>query len=377
MINKYWYPTAFKSWGEEEQEAIQRVIKSDWFTYGEEVKKFETEYALYHGRKYAVAVNSGSSANLVATAALFHLQNNPLKRGDKVAVPAIAWATTYAPLVQWGLDLVLLDANDSWNACPIRSFDAEGVRLVVGCSILGSPAALTHWQTVASTLGAYFLNDDCESLGAKIGQQTTGAFGLMSTSSLFMSHQISAIEGGVILTDDEECYTLCKMLRSHGWTRDTKPTKDFSKQYSFEIFGYNLRPLEMHAAIAGVQLRKLKGFIAARQANARAFKTLTLDLPIKLPVTRSLDPSPFSLHFTVASPEIRLKLVERLREKGIDSRLPTGGSFGKHVYGRPWSSQPTPVADSIHETGMFLGNAPFPIDEQIGAAVEVMQKVLL
>ena len=109
MREDYWYPCAFSHWNEEETSAIFRVIASGRHTQGEEVEAFEAEFAAYHGMKHAIAVNSGSSANLVAVAALFAKENNPLKRGDKAIVPALAWATTYAPLVQYGLDLVVLD----------------------------------------------------------------------------------------------------------------------------------------------------------------------------------------------------------------------------------------------------------------------------
>ncbi len=180
----------------------------------------------------------------------------------------------------------------------------------------------------------------------------------------------------MVLTNDAECAKLCRILRAHGWTRDVDPPTTFEDSYNFTHFGYNLRPLEMHAAIAREQLKKLKGFVVARQRNLALFRDLTKDIPIKLPVTRSLDPSPFGLPFTVASSEIRSKLVEKLAEAGIDSRLPTGGSFTRHAYGRLWTSQPTPNADRIHDCGMFLGNAPFLIEEQIGAAVDVMRKVL-
>ena len=85
------YPTAFTSWGEAEEQAIDRVLTSRQFTMGPEVKAFETELAAYHRVKHAVMVNSGSSANLIAVAALFHVEKHPLRAGDRVARPAVAW----------------------------------------------------------------------------------------------------------------------------------------------------------------------------------------------------------------------------------------------------------------------------------------------
>ena len=99
------YELAVSTWGDEEIAAIQRVIASDRFTIGPNVAAFEEAFAAYHKQKYAVMVNSGSSANLLAVAALFYKKDRPLQRGDEVIVPAISWATTYHPLQQYGLKL--------------------------------------------------------------------------------------------------------------------------------------------------------------------------------------------------------------------------------------------------------------------------------
>lgn len=371
----FWYPTAFSSWDEREKTAIHRVIASDRFTMGPEVEQFEEEFAGFHKMKYGIMCNSGSSANLLMVAALFAKKEHPLKRGDQVIVPALAWSTTYAPLVNAGLRLKIEDCDNTWcSGLP----DVTGSQLVVGCSILGNPAPLNFLKVAIESHGGYFIEDNCESLGAYYGNDLCGTLGLMNSFSFFHSHQISAVEGGLVLTNDAECARLCRILRAHGWTRDVDPPKTFEDSYNFTHFGYNLRPLEMHAAIAREQLKKLKGFIVARQRNLALFRDLTKDLPIKLPVSRSMDPSPFGLPLTVSSSEMRSRLVAELADAGIDSRLPTGGSFLKHAYGAPWRSQAeTPNADRIHDCGLFIGCAPYPIEEQIGRAVEIMKKVLV
>ena len=103
------YELAVSTWGAEEIDAIQRVIASGRFTIGPNVAAFEEAFAAYHKQKYAVMVNSGSSANLLAVAALFYKKDRPLQRGDEVIVPAISWATTYHPLQQYGLKLKIVD----------------------------------------------------------------------------------------------------------------------------------------------------------------------------------------------------------------------------------------------------------------------------
>ena len=105
------YELASTSWDEKEIEAIQRVIKKNNYTMGEDVKQFEADFEKFTGNKYCVMVNSGSSANLLAIAAMFLKKENPLKRGDEVIVPAVSWATTYYPLYQYGLKLKFVDVD--------------------------------------------------------------------------------------------------------------------------------------------------------------------------------------------------------------------------------------------------------------------------
>ena len=381
-MTDWFYPTAYSLWGDEEEAAIQRVLASRRFTMHDECAQFELAFAAYNDMRHAIMVNSGSSANLLATAALFHLSNNPLRPGDKAIVPAIAWSTTYAPLVQYGLDLVVADVDATWNASVDQRPAYYGrARLVIGCSILGNPAYLSRWVGVARALEAYFIEDNCESLGAQTGVlgdlKRTGTYGLMNTFSFFHSHQLSAIEGGMILTDDDECAALCRLLRNHGNAGFASPTDDFADSYDFRLMAYNVRPLEMHAAIARAQLPKLEEMRRARQQNLNNFLLLSDGLPIQVQ-KRNLPgiPSPFGIAFTVADKETRARLVTALRSNGIDCRLPTGGSFLRHFYAKRWSNQSTPNADWIHDTGLFLGLAPFDILPQIRQAVDVMRAVL-
>jgi CDP-6-deoxy-D-xylo-4-hexulose-3-dehydrase len=372
------YPTAFSCWEDGEQEAIKRVVKSGRFTMGDEVRAFEREFAAFHSRAHGIMVNSGSSANLVATAALFHHPERPLKAGQKALVPALAWPTTYAPLVQHGLELAVAAGGGSWNvelAAP--GFDPEDAALVVACSILGNPADLAGLKSAASVLDAWLLEDNCESLGALTDDgRLCGTFGDLSTFSFFWSHQVSAIEGGMILTDDDELAVLCRIIRAHGWTRDVRIPESFDEEYSFVLHGYNVRPLELHAAIALVQLCKLPHFIEERRRNVGRFWQMIGGFPGIEPPDLRRFPSPFGVHFTLADASRRNALVSALRGAGIDCRLPTGGSLGLHPYGAPWASYRTPRADAIHRAGLFLGCAPFDISDRLEEAARIIKETL-
>ena len=102
------YPLNFSTWDKKENEALKKVIKSNYFTMGSKVEEFEKKFASYLGRKYAVMTNSGSSANLISIASFF-LKSKKLKRNDEVIVPAIGWSTTYSPLQQYGLNIKIVD----------------------------------------------------------------------------------------------------------------------------------------------------------------------------------------------------------------------------------------------------------------------------
>ena len=203
------YELAAPTWGEEEVEAIQRVVKSGRFTMGENVAAFEAAFASYFGAKYAVMVNSGSSANLVAVAALFYKKERPLQRGDEVIVPAISWATTYHPLQQYGLKLKFIDVElDTLNmdVSKLEQALTPRTRAIMAVSILGNPAALDVMRRFADEHGLYFIEDNCESMDAELGGKKTGTFGDLNTFSFFFSHHISTMEGGMVLTDDLEVY---------------------------------------------------------------------------------------------------------------------------------------------------------------------------
>lgn len=356
---------------------MARVINSGRFTMGAETEAFEAELAAHLGRRHAIMVNSGSSANLVAVAAC-HLSTNKSwseVESNNVFVPAIAWATTYAPFAQLKYEFVLADVDDTWNAVPtdLRGSPRRNLpAIIVSCPVLGNAANYLDWEEYPDRPLLVF-EDACESLGAEADDGPCGTLGDVSTLSFFWSHQLSAIEGGAVVTDDDELARLCRLLRNHGnagWG-----SEKFEEQYRFEIFGYNVRPLEMHAAIARAQLRKLSAMCHERRANAAHFRALTTGLPV---VHQRLvgTPAPFGIAFEVDSRVHRYDLAVNLRAEGIDARLPTGGSFLRHPYGAPWRDQQTPRADRIHDCGMFLGCAPFPIPDLIERAVAVMRKVL-
>ena len=385
------YELAASTWGAEEIGAIHRVIASDRYTMGEEVAAFEREFADWHAMKHGVMVNSGSSANLVALASLFFRKDRPLKRGDEAIVPAISWSTTYHPLQQYGMKLRFVDVElDSINMDVSRLEAAltPETRLVVAVSILGNPARLDAIRDFADKHGLYLMEDNCESLGARLPDgRLTGTFGEVNTSSFFFSHHIATMEGGMMLTDDDELAHLARSLRAHGWTRDLpadsavfeRRDDDFFEAYRFILPGYNLRPMEMSGAIGREQIKKLPGFIAERRRNLAIFERLFgPDDRFIIPVEYG-ESSSFSFPI-VLNPKLnpdRKRILGALADANIGFRIVTGGCFLRHDTIRFFDhtiAGGIENAEIIHDYGFFIGNSPFDMTEQIERAYQVLDK---
>lgn len=375
------YELAASTWGEEERDAILAVLDSGRFTMGSRVAAFEEAFASYHGRKYGVMVNSGSSANLVAIAALCHRRERPLQRGDEVIVPAISWATTYHPLHQYGLKLRFVDVElDTLNmdCSQLERALTPRTRAIVGVSILGNPAALDVMRAFADRHGLYFFEDNCESADAELGGRKAGAFGDMSSFSFFFSHHITTMEGGMVLTDDRELFDLLRSLRNHGWTRDLpadttlfeRGANEHFEAYRFILPGYNVRPLEITAAIGVIQLGKLAGMTAQRRRNLALFQAKFAG-DRRFIIQRENGKSSTFAFTIILNPERsvdRERVFAALREADIGFRMITGGNFLRHDVIKYYDYTTVGEmrnADIAHDYGFFVGNHPHDLTPQI------------
>lgn len=162
------YELASSSWGTEEIDAIKRVIESGFYTFGKNVRQFEEDFARFTDHKYSVMVNSGSSANLLAIAAMFYKKENPLKRGDEVIVPAVSWATTYYPLYQYGLHLKFVDVDVNTLNFDLKQLEAaisDKTKMIFAVNLLGNSNDYDEIKRIIGQKDIYLLEDNCESLG--------------------------------------------------------------------------------------------------------------------------------------------------------------------------------------------------------------------
>ena len=380
------FPLATSSWDQAEQDALQRVIKSDMYSMGPEVRSFEEQFAAFFGAKYAVMVNSGSSANLLMTGALFYSKNEDLRlrAGDEIIVPAVSWSTTYYPLAQYGLVQKFVDIDRgtlNYDLDALAAAVTDKTRAIMIVNLLGNPNDFDRIKEIIGDRKIVLLEDNCESMGATFGGKQTGTFAHVGSFSSFFSHHISTMEGGLVTTDDEELYHIMLSMRSHGWTRHlpkencvtgTKSDDPFEESFNFVLPGYNLRPLEMSGALGKEQLKKLPDLIKGRRDNAKLFVDGLSNHPL-FTLQEEIGESSWFGFSLLLRPDIgisRSDLVTKLDSLGFECRPIVAGNFTKNpvmehiphvIHGNLENAQ------YIDVNGLFVGNHHYPIPEAVDA----------
>ena len=361
------YSLASSNWGKEEINAIKSVIKSDRYTMGEEVKKFEKKIAKFYDVSYAIMFNSGSSANLIMIASLFEL--GLIKRGDEVIVPAVSWSTTYFPLYQYGLKIIFVDTDKfgKLNTIEVERAITKKTKIIFNVNLLGFPSKLDILQKIAKKNNLILLEDNCESFGSIYNKKKAGTYGLMGSLSFFYSHHITTMEGGMILTDNLKISEYARSLRAHGWLRDLplnnkilkKSGNLFEDSFKFVLPGYSVRPLEFSAAVGLAQLKKWNKQKIQRLKNAKIFcKLLGKNNKFKIP-NFDKNSTWFGFPIIFNSNKDRNKIIEIFELNGIECRPIVAGNFIKQPVIKKMNYRVSGVlknADNIDSCGLFLGN---------------------
>tara|TARA_B100001173_G_scaffold272929_1_gene251692 strand:- start:153 stop:1256 length:1104 start_codon:yes stop_codon:yes gene_type:complete len=367
------------------------VIDQDNFTMGSYVKKFENHFSKYFKAKYSVMVSSGSTANLLAVAALFFTRDSSLKRGDEVIVPAVSWSTTYFPLQQYGLKLKFVDIDIdtlNYDITALSNAVSNKTKIIMAVNLLGNPNNYDVILDICNENNITLLEDNCESMGATFKNKFAGTFGLMGTFSSFFSHHISTMEGGVVVTDDKELYHILLCLRAHGWTRNlpdtnfvsNKSNNWFDESFRFVLPGYNVRPLEMSGAIGIEQMKKLNSFLENRRKNAKIFKNLFQSSENFIIQEEICNSSWFGFSLIIR-PQSRLnrnEIIKKLSAKNIDCRPIVTGNFTKNEVMRYFDYSihaDLKNADYLHDNGFFVGNHHTCLDNEINYLYEVLNNI--
>jgi CDP-6-deoxy-D-xylo-4-hexulose-3-dehydrase len=387
---KYKYKLSSNTWNQKEIDAINRVVISQNFTMGKEVLNLEKKFANYFGARYCVMSNSGSSANLLGIASLIY--SGKLKKGDEVIVPAVSWSTTYFPLLQYGLKVKFVDIDiDSlnFNLNDLKQAISNQTRMILLVNLLGNNNDFSKISEIIKGKNIILFEDNCESMGSTYSNKYSGTFGIIGTFSSFYSHHIATMEGGYSLTNDFGLYEYMKTIRAHGWTRNlsknsplyTKSSDPFYEKFNFILPGYNLRPLEMEAAIGVEQLKKLKNLIKFRVKNAKLF--LDVIGPISgIKLQKEIGNSSwfgFSIVLVDHLEGKRPALTKFLDKNGIEVRPIVTGNFvrNKAINYFDYSIHNKLLnADYIHDNGFFVGNRGDDITKEIFLFKTLIEKFI-
>jgi CDP-6-deoxy-D-xylo-4-hexulose-3-dehydrase len=368
----------------DENEMVRAVgsVLDFWLTLGPEGEAFERELARYVGVRHSVVVNSGSSANLVAFATLTSPQvDRPLVPGDEVITVAAGFPTTVAPILQHGCVPVFLDVSlDTANVLAERLEDAfsSRTRAVMLAHTLGNPFDLDAVTEFVRRHDLYLVEDNCDALGTTYRGKRTGNFGHLATQSFYPPHHLTMGEGGAVLTDSGRLKRVAESFRDWGrdcwcpsgkddtcgkrfdWELGDLP-RGYDHKYIYSHLGYNLKPLDVQAAIGREQLRKLDGFVAARRAN-HAFLLKALrpyEEYLLLPqATPHAEPSWFGFLVIVrdGAPFARADLVRHLEARHVQTRQLFGGNLLRQPAFR---DVPRRVVGDLANTDKIMNDAFF------------------
>jgi CDP-6-deoxy-D-xylo-4-hexulose-3-dehydrase len=336
------------------------------WTVGPESIAFEKELAETTGVKHAVVVNSGSSALLVAIAAL------KLPKGSKIIIPACNFPTAFNAIVQnyhipVVVDVDLKSLNIDLNEVRAALFEHPDIRAVIAVNIAGNPVDLIQLRAIVGD--RLIILDDCDGYGTTFKGKFVESYADVSCVSFHAAHIITTGEGGAVLTDDDGIGARAKKLREWGRASGTDKIyeypgfpNDYKERYVYEEIGWNMKPLELQCAMGRIQLRRLQEFKDARRLNfhrlSRAFAdSKTFELIGPLPDS---DPCWFSFPL-LCKGDNRGKIMEHFEANNIETRTIFSGNILRHpAYKDTEHIQIGTLrnSDEIMKRGMFLSCHP-------------------
>lgn len=352
-------PVSGKVIGAPELKMMVEASLDGWLTTGRFNEEFEHRLAEFVGVKYALSVNSGSSANLVAFSTLTspRLGERAIQRGDEVIGVAAGFPTTVNPILQFGAVPVFVDVDlrtHNIDADKIEAAITPKTKAIMLAHALGNPFNLDVVTALCKKYGLWLIEDCCDALGATYKGQKVGTFGDLATLSFYPAHHITMGEGGAVLTNNPELKLIAESFRD--WGRDCycPPGKDntcgkrfcwhlgdlpegYDHKYTYSHLGYNLKISDMQAACALAQMDRLEGFIQARRANFAYLhnRLKNCESFFHLPEpTRGSEPSWFGFPLVLKedSGVQRRDLINYLEENRIATRLLFAGNLVRQPY---------------------------------------------
>jgi CDP-6-deoxy-D-xylo-4-hexulose-3-dehydrase len=387
--------------GRDERKALIKTFDSGYMTMGKKTVEFEKKFAKLLNVKHAINVNSGSSANLLAFSAIIDndkyrdkKKNNRyfLKHQDEVIVPAVTWSTTIWPIAQVGLKPVFVDSEPNtlqMNLESIKNAITKKTKAICMVHVLGNSGYINEVRKICKQRNLWLIEDTCESLGVKNKNKYVGTYGDIGTFSFYFSHHITTVEGGMIVTNNDYLADKIRSLRSHGWTRDMKSTKQYNKfsstidpRFLFVNVGYNLRSSDLNASIGIEQLKKLKKFNQSRHDIGNlwnnAFQDLKNNGHLKpMEITKNTKASWFGFPVLCKTKDVRDKFQRHLEKNGIETRPIICGNMTKqpgikNIKYRIAGS--LKGANEIMNQGVFWGSSPGMSKKEIDHVIKTVRE---
>lgn len=349
-----------KLFDETELQYITESALDGWFTTGRFNKEFENKLKDFIGVKHLMTVNSGSSANLVASATLFapELKERAMKPGDEFISVAASFPTTVSPLIALGAKPVFVDIDiPSYNLDPqyLEQALSEKTKAIMIAHTLGNPFDLEKISNFCKKHNLWLIEDCCDALGATYMDQHVGTYGDIGTLSFYPAHHITTGEGGAVFMNNPTLKKIAESYRDWGrdcwcppgvdntcgirfdWQLGDLP-KGYDHKYIYSRLGFNLKISDMQAALGLAQTEKLESFIEARKSNFNRLKSKLEGLEDKLilpEASPNADPSWFGFLLSV-NPEncsiSRNDLTRELNERKIGTRLLFAGDIRKQPF---------------------------------------------
>ena len=302
---------------EEDIEEVVKVLKSDWITTGPKIEEFENALCRYIGCKYAIAVNSGTSALDIAVQAL------DLSKGSEVITTPFTFVATSNAIIYNGLKPVFADIKkETRNINPdeIKKKITEKTKAIIYVDYAGHPCDIEEIKEIAEGHDLYLIEDACHALGAEYKGKKTGNFADMTIFSFHPVKHITTGEGGAVVTNNEEFLEILRMLRNHGIDKSTM--ERFGSKagwaYDLKILGRNYRITDFQAALGISQLKKMDRFIETRQYLAGLYNGLLGEVDfVKTPITKENVKHAWHIYTVLLSGVNRDEFFSRMRENGI------------------------------------------------------------
>lgn len=354
------------------------TLLSGRITMSKITKKFEQKFANYIGSKHALMVNSGSSANLLAVFSSVNPRSkNKLRQNDECLIPAICWSTSLWPIVQAGLKPKFVDVElNSFNLDlnKLEKKITSKTKAIMAVHVLGNSAKMSELMRIVKKHNLTLIEDTCESLGSTYNGKYLGTFGKFGSYSFYVSHQLIAGEGGMLVCNNSEDYKIAHTLRAHGWDRGLK--KKQNTEFNFINSGFNLRPLDLTAAIGLSQLKRLKQSIKTRTYNRNKIINSILNSEkwnnqlSFLEPQEKLKPSWFGIPILLNKRLIKFKrqYLNQLNNNGIETRPIISGNFLNQpsidLYKLNNKKEKFAIAQDIENRGFFIGLHTKRIEEK-------------